>query len=697
MINNEQSYETIYQVLTPAGAFDVAFGDDESPYTEYRGNDTAIQFFKNYLVINQVSGEHGHLLIADNLEPDDLYGFCQPTGSGISVLPPFDDLLAYAQEEAINDQESMKVDHALEVKDRETWREIMSIPAGEKVKTAYSKRLEALKNRRDQDGNESMAQFFHRTLKQALGQDQESGASTLDNTTQEFDNVATVTGIEKLKLAKELGGIRGSIKTVTSGIEKLKLVKRIGEIRVILGGSVKPVQDDQPVTQADATKAIKYLGDFIGRSQLNAIATAMRGEEKQFFFDKMVSIEKQIKAMPETYGQDGMGDKAIAYLHYFKGSGDWYITEKDSVEGEPQHQAFGLANLGHGGEMGYISIDELIKSGVELDMYWTPKTIGAIKGKDDDIEPKTENAPVPIPADSDETATQEGEGAATADTETEKQVPATGNTELDKQRAKLQGLIALQERMKSANKVVKNKKLTDEQKIEQLKAQGFSDAQASELLKPDFVGRTGFADYQLTNNNATIRNTQKRIEQLEAQELAAAKASSGDSATSYDFDGGTIDLDYGDDRIRVNFDSKPDSDMIAKLKQNGFKWSPTNMAWQRQLTDNAIYAVNRLFGTKIKTAAQDMEDEKNKPVEKGVVTPVVHETTESQGNPLVAAFETELNSLKLETDIVAYNNRLDDIYARIEKAGLAQEMDGILNDAADVLTGLLAEAEKKSG
>ncbi|MBL0011067.1 MAG: DUF2958 domain-containing protein [Nitrosomonas sp.] len=82
--------------------------------------------------------------------------------------------------------------------------------------------------------------------------------------------------------------------------------------------------------------------------------------------------------MPKTYGQDGMGDKAIAYLHYFSGGSDWYITEKD-MEDE-QLQAFGLANLGQGGELGYISIQELIDAGVEIDLYWTPKTIGQIKG-----------------------------------------------------------------------------------------------------------------------------------------------------------------------------------------------------------------------------------------------------------------------------------------------------------------------------
>lgn len=445
---------------------------------------------------------------------------------------------------------------------------------------------------------------------------------------------------------------------------------------------VIPEVNYETATQEQATESMKYLRGFIGQSQLNAIATAMRGEEKQFFFDKVVALEKQIKDMPKTYDQDGMGNKAIAYLHYFKGGMDWYITERD-MEDE-QLQAFGFANLGdmQNAEMGYISIEELIKSGVELDLYWIQKTIGEIKGNDDaeeetavDPEPKTEEILPEIVPSIEEPA----------------QVIVTGNTELDKQRAKLQSLAALQERMKAANKIIKSKTLTDEQKKDQLTAAG---EDYYRLMKPDFAGRIGYADYLLTNNNAVIRSTQKRIEQLEAQALAENLAASGDRETSYDFDGGVIDLDYGDDRLRVRFDKKPDPDMIAKLKQNGFKWSPTNTAWQRQLTDNAISTANYLFGTKIQTAASAMNEEMNKPRGDVIVPAASESATEQQENPMKAAFEAELDALKAETSIEALDRKLDEIAGRIEGAGLMEELDGKLNEVADILTGLLAEAEK---
>lgn len=49
------------------------------------------------------------------------------------------------------------------------------------------------------------------------------------------------------------------------------------------------------------------------------------------------------------------------------------------------------------------------------------------------------------------------------------------------------------------------------------------------------------------------------------------------------------------DRIQLFFDGKPDPEMISKLKHAAFKWSPTNGCWQRQLTQNAIWATNNLL------------------------------------------------------------------------------------------------------
>jgi hypothetical protein len=130
----------------------------------------------------------------------------------------------------------------------------------------------------------------------------------------------------------------------------------------------------------EAATAALILKEFINPRQLSFTGGLCRGEEGQFFMDKMVELAALITTMPKT-GEQSESDDPIAYLHYFLGNMDWYITEKDvgDVEEPGQHQAFGLANLGYGGELGYISIVELLENNIELDYHFTPKKLSEIK------------------------------------------------------------------------------------------------------------------------------------------------------------------------------------------------------------------------------------------------------------------------------------------------------------------------------
>ncbi len=129
------------------------------------------------------------------------------------------------------------------------------------------------------------------------------------------------------------------------------------------------------------------LKHFIGRNQLSVILSNCRGEEGKYFRDMIGTLKAQIEAMPKSYETDGQGDEAIAQLHYFNSGSDWYIIEKDT--GSPddeeqgiQAQAFGYCCLNEdceNAELGYISIQELIRHGVELDLYYKPETVGTIK------------------------------------------------------------------------------------------------------------------------------------------------------------------------------------------------------------------------------------------------------------------------------------------------------------------------------
>lgn len=138
-------------------------------------------------------------------------------------------------------------------------------------------------------------------------------------------------------------------------------------------------QEEAFIAHTSAISAhAKTLSHFMSSAQLKTTLGLVRGEEREFFKEKLGEIHRLIDSMPKTYDQDGLGDEAVAHLHYFTGAANWYITERDMEDA--QHQAFGLADLyGDGGEIGYISIEELKSVGAELDLHWNAMRIGEIK------------------------------------------------------------------------------------------------------------------------------------------------------------------------------------------------------------------------------------------------------------------------------------------------------------------------------
>ena len=72
------------------------------------------------------------------------------------------------------------------------------------------------------------------------------------------------------------------------------------------------------------------------------------------------------------------------------------------------------------------------------------------------------------------------------------------------------------------------------------------------------------------------------------------------------FDGGEVVVNIGENRLQIVFDGKPDADLRAELKCKGFRWAPSQGAWQRQLTDNAFRAARRIKAlAPLETAGDD--------------------------------------------------------------------------------------------
>lgn len=98
-----------------------------------------------------------------------------------------------------------------------------------------------------------------------------------------------------------------------------------------------------------------------------------------------------------------------------------------------------------------------------------------------------------------------------------------------------------------------------------------------------------FPSFSLSNNNATIRNTRARIEELEKRQ--AEEAPQG-----WTFDGGEVVINTEINRLQIVFDDRPDYGLKEELKRHGFRWAPSQSAWQRQLTENAITAARKITG-----------------------------------------------------------------------------------------------------
>ena len=95
-----------------------------------------------------------------------------------------------------------------------------------------------------------------------------------------------------------------------------------------------------------------------------------------------------------------------------------------------------------------------------------------------------------------------------------------------------------------------------------------------------------FPSYRITNNGAEIRRIKKRIENIEANQDT--------EFVGWQFEGGEAVINKEKNRLQLLFDEKPSDEQRATLKVNGFRWAPSDKAWQRQLNTNAFYAANRI-------------------------------------------------------------------------------------------------------
>lgn len=160
-------------------------------------------------------------------------------------------------------------------------------------------------------------------------------------------------------------------------------------------------------------------------------------------------------------------------------------------------------------------------------------------------------------------------------------ISADDDRAVEKLEAKLAGLEAMQKEMKTVNAYYRKHKTLEGCPV--LSAEEIGKLQSS--MASDWrKNPVPYPSYLLTNNNANIRRTRQRIEDLKSQSEYAGWA----------FPGGRAEINEGENRLQLFFEEKPSEEQRRELKSNGFKWAPSQGAWQRQLTKNAIYAAGRM-------------------------------------------------------------------------------------------------------
>lgn len=114
------------------------------------------------------------------------------------------------------------------------------------------------------------------------------------------------------------------------------------------------------------------------------------------------------------------------------------------------------------------------------------------------------------------------------------------------------------------------------------------DADFADLQKRAPYISKPYPDYELTSLRSKAKRIQTRLDDLDKLQQSVPDL-------GMEFAGGTIVRNTTANRLQIIFDDIPTADIRQALKNHGFRWSPRNQAWQRQLTKNAEYDAQKIL------------------------------------------------------------------------------------------------------
>jgi hypothetical protein len=169
------------------------------------------------------------------------------------------------------------------------------------------------------------------------------------------------------------------------------------------------------------------------------------------------------------------------------------------------------------------------------------------------------------------------------------------NSQLAEAETKLKAREDDQAQMKAVN-TAHGKFLKDPASLDKT---GFSESLKKTIreYKPNYSWEPHpYPPYSLSNNNAEIRRMRARVDELKRRAEQADESTEQEEAHAEDENMPVRMVRNAElGRLQLLFDGKPTDEVRGALKAAGFRWSPSNSAWQRQLTDNAVYAANQII------------------------------------------------------------------------------------------------------
>jgi hypothetical protein len=151
-------------------------------------------------------------------------------------------------------------------------------------------------------------------------------------------------------------------------------------------------------------------------------------------------------------------------------------------------------------------------------------------------------------------------------------------------------------RMKAVNAAIRSVRSgnVDEMIHAVVDATGWREGAARAVVcPPDHMacyGR-GFQSFQLSNTLAGIKRLEARLASIERNRARGEVERTAETAA-----GAVRIVESGEAaRIQLFFEGKPAAEVRDILKHNGFRWAPSEGAWQRHLNEGGRWAADRVL------------------------------------------------------------------------------------------------------